>query len=132
MAKQQMKMEQVLRSSSQSIIWNYISSADGMSRWLADKVQGDDNQLTFVWGDLWRHHEIRKANVLKKIKNSYIRLRWDDEEDSNAYVELRMEKNELTNDYVLLITDYANEEDIDSLRDLWEDNLERLHRNTGI
>lgn len=132
MGKQVLKMEQVLHSSSQSIIWNFISSAEGMTRWLADKVEGNDQELTFVWGDLWRHHEIRKAKILKVVRNSYIRFRWEDEEDGNAYVELRMEKNELTNDYVLLITDYAYEEDLDSLQNLWEDNLERLHRNTGI
>ncbi len=132
MEKQKLNIERVLHSSSQGIIWNFISSPEGMTRWLADKVEGAGGELTFTWGDLWRHHEIRKARIVKQSKNNYIRFRWEDEEDPNAYVELRIEKNELTNDYILLITDFAYEDDIESLQDLWEDNLERLHRNTGI
>ena len=125
-------MEQVLHTSSLSLIWSYLSTAEGMLTWLADDIKEEKDTFVFMWGDLKSHHEIRRAKILKRIKNSYVRWRWEDEEDAVAFVEMRIQKNELTNDVVLLITDFAYEEDIDSLRDIWEDNFERLHRTTGI
>ena len=43
-----------------------------------------------------------------------------------------MVKSDLTNDYLLEITDFALAEDVESLRDIWDQNYEELHRNTGL
>jgi hypothetical protein len=32
----------------------------------------------------------------------------------------------------MLITDYADADDIDDLRGIWDDNLDRLHRVSGL
>ena len=132
MNKQKLELEYVLRSNSENIIWNTISTAGGLQKWIADEVTEKGDKLTFTWGDIYRHHETRSATILKCVKNKYIRMRWDDELTPEAYMEMRMSKSELTNDYILSITDYANAEDLDSLRDIWDQNFEELHRNTGL
>ena len=45
---------------------------------------------------------------------------------------MRIEKSELTDQLTLHITDYAEADDTDYLHDLWDKNLERLHRISGI
>ncbi len=132
MSKLQIRIDHELRCNSQGIIWNLISTAEGLSRWLADDVRQDGNKLTLTWGETWSHHEIRHATITGKAKNRRIRFRWDDEDDPNAYIELMMEKSELTGDFILTIIDFADPEEEESLRDLWADNLERLHTTTGL
>ena len=132
MNKQRLELEYVLRSNSENIIWNTISTASGLQKWIADEVTENGDKLTFTWGDIYKHHETRTATILKSVKNKYIRLRWDDELTPEAFLEMRISKSELTNDYVLSVIDYANPEDIESLRDIWDQNFEELHRNTGL
>ena len=47
-------------------------------------------------------------------------------------MELRIEKSDITGDCILIITDQALPEDVESLETIWESNLERLHHTTGL
>ncbi|MBO4660455.1 MAG: hypothetical protein J5610_03240 [Prevotella sp.] len=132
MNKQRFNTEYELQSNVESIIWSLISTPSGLQKWIADKVEEHDRALTFTWGDPDKEHETRTANMVQLIKNTLIRLRWDDEENPEAYWEIRMAKSDLTNDYILEITDYALPEDMESLGDIWQQNFEELHRSTGL
>ena len=61
-------------------------------------------------------------------------MMWDYHEDTpEAYWELRIEESNETGYLNLLITDYAADDDEESdLRGIWDDNLERLHRVSGL
>ena len=74
MDKQRLCIERELISSSAPIIWDLISTDAGLSRWMADSVTQEGEQLTFVWGELWSHHKVRTATIVEKIKNEYIRI----------------------------------------------------------
>lgn len=132
MTKQKVYIERVLNSRSKNIIWTLISSPEGLSKWMADDVQEDRGHLTFRWGETWTHHDIHTAHVIERKENDYFRFKWDSDDDPNSFVELRMERSELTGQYMLCITDYAYAEDADSMHDLWEGDLERLHRSSGL
>jgi len=132
MTKQKIIIERELITNSESILWQLISTADGLALWVADDVKLHGKTLEFTWGNVWSHHEIRQAEILEKKKNKYIRFRWIDEVDDNAYIELKILRTDLTNDFILSITDFALSEDVEQLTGLWEDDLERLHRATGM
>ncbi|WP_262502593.1 START-like domain-containing protein [Hoylesella shahii] len=59
-------------------------------------------------------------------------MSWDDEDGPDNFFELRMDKSHITNDYVLTITDFAWEDEVDSLKTIWNDNLARLRNSSGI
>ncbi len=132
MSKVQITIENILNSTSPKIIWGIISTEGGLKKWLADDVTIDGDVFTFTWGETWSHHEIRKARILEMVKNSHIRLRWEDETDMDAYLELRMNRNEITDDYILHITDFALPEDVESMYNLWDQNLHQLHLSSGL
>lgn len=132
MKKQQLIIEHNLHSRSSTIIWKLISSAGGLMKWVADEAAEQDGKIHFSWGEPWSHHETRTATILNKVKNKSISLRWDDETDDEAYMEFSMHRNDITGDYILCIIDYALPEDEDSLLQIWEQNLDRLHHNTGL
>lgn len=132
MKKQKIIIERELKSNSENIIWALISTEGGLAKWVADDVTETEKQITFRWGEEWSHHEIHVANIIKKVKNDHLRLRWEDETDDDAYLEFRMEKNDLTNDYMLYVTDFALPEDLDSLRAMWDQNFEQLRQSSGL
>ena len=45
---------------------------------------------------------------------------------------MRLEESECTGSLALLITDFADADEEDSLRGLWSGNLDRLHRASGL
>lgn len=137
MGKQRIDIEYPLTTKSPNIVWELISSAHGLERWLADRVKEEDGMFTFTWGEPWAEQDIRKAQLIEYVKHDHIRLKWneeeeDDEDDSESYWEMRIEKSELTHHLTLLITDFADDDDADGLRSLWEDSLNKLHRASGL
>ena len=131
MTKKRINIEKPLNSKSPNIIWSLIGRPEGLAKWVADEVKQDEEALIFTWGDLTRHFETRIADILEVERNQHLKFRWRDEEP-DTFIELKIDKSEITGDYILSITDFANDEDIDTLHDLWEDNLERLHHSSGL
>ena len=131
MGKQKIDIEYPLATKSPAIIWEQISSAHGLERWFADHVNEQDGVFTFTWGEPWTEQDVREAHVLESATNDHIRLKWD-EEDDDTYFEMRIAKSELTHQLNLLITDFADDDDIDGLKILWESMLDRLHRASGL
>ena len=131
MEKQQITIEHHLHSRSRPIIWQAISTAGGLSKWMADEVIEHDNKFEFIWGTPWTSQEKRSA-IIDKVKNELVTIHWEDETDNDSHVELRILRNDLTDDFMLQITDFVQDEDEDSIIQIWEQNLDRLHRTTGL
>ena len=133
MGKQRIDIEYPLATKSPNLVWEQISSAHGLERWIADHVTEENGVFTFTWGEPWTEQDIRQAKLIEYVRYDHIRLKWDyDDEDDDSYWEMRLEKSELTNHLNLLITDFADDDDADGLRILWESNLDRLHRASGL
>ncbi len=132
MTKQRIDIEYPLTTKSPNIIWDQISSAHGLERWFADHVEENEGVFTFTWGEPWTEQDIRTAKMIEYEKYDHIRLKWDTDEDEEDYWEMRIEKSDLTHYLNLLITDFAEDDDVDGLKILWESNLDRLHRASGL
>ena len=131
MGKQKIDIEYPLAIKSPALIWEQISSAHGLERWFADHVNEEDGMFTFTWGEPWTEQDVREAHVLESVVNDHIRMKWD-EEDDDTYFEMRIAKSDLTHQLNLLITDFADDDDVDGLKILWESMLDRLHRASGL
>lgn len=132
MDSKKINIERELRSKSANIIWPLMSTPEGLAKWLADEVKLEGDVLRFTWGNTWSHHEIRTSAVIGKRDFEYIRFRWSEAEYKDTYWELRMEKSDLTGDFMLIITDFAIDGDTDTIKDIWDANMEALHRSTGL
>ena len=130
--KKRIILEYELNATSPSIIWPVISETSGLERWFADEVERKGSSLKFTWGTSYMNKDERNATIVKEQKEKLIRFKWDGDEDPEAYCEMKIEIGEITNDCVLVITDFAEADDLDSLRELWDDNMESLHQATGL
>ena len=129
--KEKVLIERELKSNSAVIIWKLISTDSGLSRWVADNVRFDGDMLEFTWGDIQSRHETKRATLLGRKSQKYLRWRWEGD-DERCFTELKMEKSDLTNDYILTVTDFAEPDETDALRDIWEDSFDRLRQNSGL
>ena len=132
MRNNKVSIERELNSKSANIIWSLMSTPEGLSKWIADEVTRDGDEMVFTWGNEWSHHETRTAVVLETKKLDYIRLRWSEAEYADTFLELRMDKSDITGDYILVVTDFAPDGDTDTLEDIWAANMETLRRSTGL
>lgn len=130
--KKRILLEYELNANSPTVIWPLISEAGGLERWFADEVERNGNKLKFTWGTSYMNKDEKTATIIKEEKDRLIRFKWDDDDDDAAYCEMKIEIGEITNDCMLAITDFAEDGDLDSLRELWDDNMEMLHQASGI
>jgi uncharacterized protein YndB with AHSA1/START domain len=128
MKKTKVRMEYMLKGGSSSIVWSIISTPSGLETWFADKVTSSDKIFTFRWGKT----ESRQAEVVGIRTNSYIRFHWMDDEERKSYFELKVNYNELTEDLMLEVIDFAYPDEIEDVKDLWESDIEKLRRVSGL
>jgi uncharacterized protein YndB with AHSA1/START domain len=128
MKKTKVRMEYMLKGGSSSIVWSIISTPSGLETWFADKVTSSDKIFTFRWGKT----ESRQAEVVGIRTNSYIRFHWMDDEERKSYFELKVNYNELTEDLMLEVIDFAYPDEIEDVKDLWESDIEKLKRVSGL
>ena len=128
MEKQKIHLQYPLNATSKAILWNAISTPSGLEGWFADGVQSDNKTVTFFWGKT----ESRSAEIIAVRAYSFIRFRWTDLKNSRDYFEFRMSNSELTNDFTLEIIDFAAENEVDDMRELWDSQVETLRRVCGF
>lgn len=113
-------------NTSPSILYNRISTPEGLSEWFADNVNLRKNLFTFIWAG-----SEQDASVVQRKTNKYIRFHWEDEEDE-LYFEFRIHTDELTGDVALLITDFAEEGEKGDAVDLWDSQISELKHAIGL
>ena len=128
MKKTKVLMEYMLKGGSSSIVCSIISTPSGLETWFADKVTSSDKIFTFRWGKT----ESRQSEVVGIRTNSYIRYPWMDDEERKSYFELKVNYNELTEDLMLEVIDFAYPDEIEDVKDLWESDIEKLKRVSGL
>ena len=128
MSKEKIKMEYMLKGGTESIVWSIISTPSGLETWFADKVTTKEKTYTFHWGKT----EKRVAELIQCRTESHIRFHWTDDEERKSYFELRLVYNELTEDLMLEVTDWAEPGEAEEVKDLWDSDIEKMKRVSGL
>ena len=111
---------------SPSLLYQYISTPSGMSEWYADNVNSRGQLFTFIW-----EGSEEQAKLLGKKTGERIKFRWLDDEDSDYFFELRIQVDDITKDVSLMITDFAEEDEVDEGKMLWENMVSNLKHVLG-
>ena len=111
---------------SPSLLYQYISTPSGMQEWYADNVNSRGEFFTFIW-----EGSEEKAQLLGKKSGERIKFRWVEDEGTNYYFELRIQVDEITKDVSLMVTDFAEEDEVDEGKLLWENMINNLKHILG-
>lgn len=115
-------------NSSTSVLFNMISTPSGLSEWFADDVNIKDDLFTFIWDG-----SVQQAKMIGKRKGESVKFQWIDDMDEGlkTYFEFTIKVDDLTNDVALLITDFADSDEVEDAKRLWENQIQDLKTTIG-
>lgn len=120
-------LEYGLKKGSVKALWNLVSTPQGLSEWMADRVEVNGKIYTFHWKDSSEEAELLQSTPLERV-----RFRWLYNPPAN-YFEIRLLVSELTGGITLEVTDHAESPDerLD-LISLWDHEIDGLIRRVGM
>ena len=125
--KEKFEMEYLLKTSTK-VLDNMISTPSGLSEWFADDVNIKDDIYTFFWDG-----SEEEARLISRKANAKVKWQWieDEEDEIESYFELKYEVDPMTKAVVLLITDFAESDEIEEAQRLWDKQISNLKRVLG-
>lgn len=117
-----LELEYIMKCSPK-VLYNRLSSASGLAEWFADDVSVKGRLFTFMWD---KSEQVAELTINRE--NQLVRFQWMEEK---YYFEFKISQDELTGDVALYVTDFAEEEDIEETRWLWDSQINKLRQIVG-
>lgn len=114
------EMEYAVKASPK-ILYSFLTTPSGLSEWFADDVNIKNDIYTFIWDD-----NFEKAKLINKKENSMARFQWEEGSNEDHYFEFKIQVDDLTGDVALIISDFAEEKEINSAQRLWNTQISKL------
>ncbi|MBL6668808.1 MAG: SRPBCC domain-containing protein [Flavobacteriaceae bacterium] len=121
--KKQYTIEYDFHASPQ-LLFQYLSTPSGLSEWFADNVNSRGEDFTFLWDD-----SEEEAKLLSLKADKTIRFQW--KEDQDSFFQFEIVVDEITKDVSLLVTDFAEEDEIEESQMLWNNLIADLKQVLG-
>ena len=111
---------------SPQLLYQYISTASGLSEWFADNVNSRGELFTFIWDD-----SEEQAKLITKKNGERAKFKWLESEDDSSYFEIRIQVDGITKDVSLMVTDFAEDDEIEETKMLWSNQISDLKQILG-
>ena len=122
--KVKFQIEFVIQSSPQ-LLYTYLSTPSGLSEWFADNVNSRGEIFNFIWDG-----SEEEAKLLKRKSDEFVKFAWM-ENDDDTFFEMKIIVDEITKDVSLFITDFAEEEEVEESKMLWQNQVSSLKQVLG-
>jgi uncharacterized protein YndB with AHSA1/START domain len=110
---------------SPAILYEFLSTPNGLQEWFAEKVDQKDDVFHFSW-----NNAVDEAERVAFEENEYVRYRWDYYND-DEYFEFRISQSPVTNETILQITDFADKGEEKDQEQLWATQVSDLKHRVG-
>ncbi|MDP4665929.1 MAG: START-like domain-containing protein [Flavobacteriaceae bacterium] len=108
------------------MLFQYISTASGLAEWFADNVNSRGEVFVFIWDDVEE-----RAKLLSKKNEERVKFQWLEDENEVCYFEMRLQVDEITKDVSLIVTDFAEEDELEEAKMIWENQISALKHILG-
>jgi uncharacterized protein YndB with AHSA1/START domain len=118
-------------NASPKLLFQYFSTASGLSEWIADNVNMDkDKNFVFEWDN-----EKHAAKLVHKKDNHTVKFEFLEDDGATSedpcYMQLDIALNALTETVFVTITDYSDIDDEVELNELWDYSFGSLKQIIG-
>lgn len=110
---------------SPAILYEFLSTANGLQEWFAEKVDQRDETFYFTWSGA-----TDEAERIAFEENQFVRYTWEYYDDGE-YFEFRIAQSPVTNETILQITDFADKNDVKDQQQLWNTQVNDLKHRIG-
>ena len=111
---------------SPQLLYQYISTPSGLSEWFADNVNSRGEMFKFIWDG-----SEEQAKLITKKSGERVKFKWQNEDDDASYFEIRIQVDEITKDVSLMVTDFAEDDELEDTKMLWENQISDLNQVLG-
>ena len=111
---------------SPNIVYQFLTDPACLTRWFCDEVDITDSSYTFVWNG-----SAEVAELIEDREGDMVRFAWEDADDDDEYLEFNITKSPVTNETIVYVTDFADDDEVDDQRALWETQLTRMKAEMG-
>lgn len=118
------ELEFVIQASPQ-LLYQYLATPSGLSEWFADNVNSRGEIFSFIWDGAEE-----QAKLLKRKTDEFVKFTWVDQE-GDYFFEMKIIVDEITKDVSLFITDFAEEDELEEAKMLWENQVADLKQVLG-
>jgi uncharacterized protein YndB with AHSA1/START domain len=122
--KQKFTCEFAIKSSLH-VLYDFLVTPNGLAEWFAEKVDQLENEFVFTWGN-----SSEKAILIHAEQEKSVKFRWD-AMAKDEYFEFAIERNDITGISLLVITDFAEKNDIKDQIALWDAQVHELKHRLG-
>ncbi len=123
--KVKFEMEFPIHASPQ-LLYQYISTPSGLSEWFAENVNSRGELFRFIWDGTEE-----QAKLVSKKSGERIKFKWIADEDEPYYFEMRIQVDEITKDVSVIVIDFAEEDEVEEAKMLWENQISDLKQVLG-
>lgn len=127
MEKEKYELEYLLKTSIK-VLDNMVATPSGLSEWFAEDVNIKDDVFTFIWDGTEE-----EARRLSRKNGAKIRWQWleHEEEGESSYFELFYEVDPMTKAVILTVTDFAEPDELEESKQLWNKQISTLRGVIG-
>lgn len=111
---------------SPAIVYQFLTDPACITRWFCDEVDVNDQTYTFVW-----EGSAEIAELIEDKEADMVRFAWEDAEDEDEYLEFDITKSPVTGETIVYVTDFADDDEVEDQRALWEAQLTRMKAEMG-
>ena len=111
---------------SPSMIYQCFATPSGLEEWFADRVNSRGKIMSFYWDD-----SEEQAEIITKKNDERAKYKWLESEGDDSYFEFRIQVDAITKDVSLIVTDFAEEDEIEESKMLWENQIDELKHRIG-
>ena len=124
MSREKFTLEFLFRASP-AILYKFLTTPSCLTRWFCDEVDITGDTYLFSWRGSYE-----EAELIDDIEEERLRFHWEDSEDGE-FLEFSITTSPVTGETILEITDFAEPDELDDQRQLWETQMTRLRAEMG-
>jgi hypothetical protein len=125
MKRSKIEME-YLFNSSPTIVYSFLTTPACLVRWFCDAVDILIDIYTFEWQGY-----SQQARLEQDLEDEYLKFLWIDGDYEGEYLEFRISSSPITNETILTISDFCDEDDVQSQRQLWDSQMKAMKQEMG-
>ncbi len=125
MQRVKLNLEFLFRASP-AILYKFFTTPDCLIRWFCDEVDIQGNTFTFFWSG---YDEV--AELVESTENERLKFQWENADNDEEFLEFRISTSPVTGETILEITDFCDEDEVEDQRQLWENQIHQLQKETG-
>ena len=126
MSRVKIDLEYIFKASP-TILYNFLTTPAYLVRWFCDEVDILGETYTFVW----QGYE-QEAKLISDVEDKYLKFEWIEPDYEGEYLEYKITVSPVTNETILTISDFCDDDEKASQRQLWDSQIKQMKTEMGV